>query len=179
VKYVHSGFKGGTSFMKTDRFYLELALAEAERAGREGTYPIGALVVSPDGIILGRGRNQVYSAGDYTAHAEVDAFRNTGGALMASSYRGKCTLYTTLEPCLMCAGALLLANIARVVWAANDPDYGALHPPYDGGLYPALFARILLTATPEHDLADRVQELMQGWIADPKPQKLHWTAMDR
>lgn len=167
------------SFMEADRFYPELALEEAERAGLEGTYPIGALVVSPDGIILGRGRNQVYSAGDYTAHAEVDALRKTEGALMAPSYRGKCTLYTTFEPCLMCTGALLLANIARVVWAANDPDYGALHPPYTGGLYPALFARLLLTATPEPALADRVQELMQRWIADPKPQKLRWTTTSR
>src|SRR5690348_14715560 len=98
---------------------------------------------------------------------------------MAPSYRGKCTLYTTMEPCLMCAGALLLANIARVVWAANDPDYGALHRLYDGGLYPPLFAHLFLTATPEPTLADRVQVLMQQWIADPKPQKLRWTTMDR
>ena len=68
--------------MEADRFYLELALEEAERAGQEGTYPVRTLVVSPDGIILSRGRNQVYSAGDYTAHAEVVALRKTGGALI-------------------------------------------------------------------------------------------------
>lgn len=161
--------------METDRFYLELALEEAERAGQEGTYPIGALVVSSDGIILSRGRNRVYSAGDYTAHAEVEALRSAGGALMAPSYRGTCTLYTTLEPCLMCTGALLMARIARVVWAANDPDYGALHTLYDGGMYPALFAPLLLTATPELVIADRVSELMQQWMVDPKPQKVGWT----
>lgn len=155
------------SFMETDRIYLELALEEAERASQEGTYPIGALVVSSDGIILSRGHNRVYSVGDYTAHAEVEALRSAGGLLMAPSYRGRCTLYTTLEPCLMCAGALLLANIARVVWAANDPDYGALHAFYDGGLYSALFAPLLLTATPE------------PVIADPKPQKVRWTELKR
>ncbi len=161
--------------METDRFYLEIALEEAERAGQEGTYPIGALVVSPDGRILSRGRNQVYSAGDYTAHAEVDALRKSGGALMTLSYRGKCTLYTTMEPCLMCAGALLLANIARVVWAADDPDYGALRNPYTGGLYPALFDSLLLIAAPASDIANRVHNLMEQWVADSKLQKLRWT----
>src|SRR6266699_945769 len=102
--------------MKSDRYYLELALEEAEQACQQGTYPIGALVVGPDGSILSRGQNRVYSAGDYTAHAEVETLRHAGGMLMEPSYRGKCTLYTTMEPCLMCTGALLLATIARVVW---------------------------------------------------------------
>jgi tRNA(adenine34) deaminase len=163
--------------METDRFYLEFALEEAERARQEGTYPIGALIVGPDGIILSRGHNRVYSIGDYTAHAEVDALRSAGGLLMEPSYRGKCTLYTTLEPCLMCTGALLLAQVARVVWAANDPDYGALHTLYHGGLYPALFTPLLMTATPEPIIAERADELMQQWIADPKPQKARWTKM--
>ncbi|GLV60587.1 tRNA-specific adenosine deaminase [Dictyobacter sp. S3.2.2.5] len=161
--------------METDRFYLELALKEAEQAAQEGTYPIGALVVGPDGIIISRGHNRVYSSGDYTAHAEVDALRSAGGTLMAPSHRGKCTLYTTLEPCLMCTGALLMANIARVVWAMNDPDYGALHAHYRNGVYPALFAPLLLTAAPEPIIADRADKLMQQWIADPKPQKVRLT----
>jgi tRNA(adenine34) deaminase len=162
--------------MKSDQFYLALALEEAEKAGQEGTYPIGALVVSPDGTILSKGHNRVYSLGDYTAHAEVGALQNAGSILMAPSYQGKCTLYTTLEPCLMCAGALLMARIARVVWAANDPDYGALHPPYSGGLYPSLFASLLLTATPEPAIAERASQLMQQWAADPKARKARWTA---
>jgi tRNA(adenine34) deaminase len=161
--------------METDHFYLEISLEEAEQAGREGTYPIGALIVSPDGSILSRGHNRVYSAGDYTAHAEIDALRGGGGVLMAPSYRGKCTLYTTMEPCLMCTGAILMATIARVVWAANDPDYGALHTLYQGGLYPALFAPLLMTATPNPVIANRANELMQQWIADPKSQKARWT----
>lgn len=74
----------------------------------------------------------------------------------------------------MCTGALLLANIARVVWAANDPDYGALHTLYHGGVYPALLAPLQMTATPEPDIANRVDELMQRWIVDPKLQKARW-----
>lgn len=164
--------------METHRFYLELALQEAEQAALEGTYPIGALIVAPDGTILASGRNRVYSHGDYTAHAEVDAIRRAGGTLMHPSYRGKCTLYTSLEPCLMCTGALLLACIAHVVWAANDSDYGALHSPYHSGLYPDLFAPLLLTPTPEPALADRSHKLMQQWIIDAKEQKARWTQVE-
>jgi len=131
--------------------------------------------VGPDGVILSKGRNRVYSAGDYTAHAEVEAIRKAGGKLMEPMYRGKCTLYTTMEPCLMCSGALLLANIARAVWAANDPDYGALHTPYQDGVYQALLAPLRMTAMPEPVIADRVHELMRQWIDDPKPQKARWT----
>ena len=76
---------------------------------------------------------------------------------------------------LLSTGALLLANVARVVWAANDLDYGALHTLYHGGQYSVLFASLLMTATPEPVIADRANELMQQWVADPKPQKAHWT----
>lgn len=164
--------------METDSFYLELALEEAEHAGREGTYPIGALIVGPDGTILSRGHNRVYSIGDYTAHAEVEVLRNAREVLMNPSYRGKCTLYTTLEPCFMCTGALLMARIARVVWAANDSDYGALQTLYQGGSYPTLFASLQMTATPELTIANRANELMQQWVNDPKPQMTRWTGIE-
>lgn len=149
--------------MKTDRFYLEVALDEAEQASQEGTFPAGALVVGPDGVILGKGRNRVYSAGDYTAHAEINALRNAGKVLMEPSYAGKCTLYTTTEPCLMCTGALLIANIARVAWVVNDPDFGALSTQYQGGLYPVLLASLRQTAVHEPVLAERIQVLLQQW----------------
>jgi hypothetical protein len=72
-----------------------------------------------------------------------------------------------------------MSRIARVVWAANDPEYGALHTLYDGGLYPALFTPLLLIAAPEPTIADRASELMQQWIADPKRQKTEWTEKQR
>ena len=160
--------------MQSDRFYLELALHEADVARQEGTYPIGAVIVDPDGAIVSKGHNRVYSVGDYTAHAEIDAIRRAGGTLMAPSYFTRCTMYTSLEPCLMCSGALLLANIARVVWAANDPDYGALHNTYSSALYPELFASIAITAAPEPDLALRSQKLMEQWIQDASHHKQRW-----
>lgn len=151
--------------MQTDRFYLEIALNEAEQASQEGTFPTGALIVGPDGMILGRGRNRVYSTGDYTSHAEVNALRTAGKILMEPSYAGKCIAYTTIEPCLMCAGALLIANIARVVWVVNDSDFGALSTQYQGGLYPVLFASLRLTAISEPAIAERIQILMRQWDA--------------
>ena len=149
--------------MHADRLYLEIAIEEAEQAFQEGACPTGAVVVGPDGTILSRGRNRVYSAGDYTAHAEVDVLRNAGKTLMEPSYAGKCTLYTTVEPCLMCTGAILIANIARVVWAMNDREFGALDTHYHGGVYPVLFASLLLTVAPEPAITERVRALMQKW----------------
>ena len=160
--------------MQSDRFYLEQALQEADVARQERTYPIGAVIVDADGIIIGRGRNRVYSDGDYTAHAEIEAIRQAGGTLMAPSYIRRCTVYSTLEPCLMCTGALLLANIARVVWAANDPDYGALHNTYSSALYPTLFASIAITVAPEPDLALHSQKLMEQWIQNASHSKKRW-----
>lgn len=101
-------------------------MQEAEEASKAGTYPIGAIIVNPQGAIIGRGYNHVYHRGDYTSHAEMEAIRDAGCRLMQKPNYNACTLYTTLEPCLMCCGAILLARIKRVIWAKNDDVYGAL-----------------------------------------------------
>jgi tRNA(adenine34) deaminase len=108
-----------------DEQFLREAIAEARRAELEGEVPVGAVLVGPDGeTVLGRGNNQVLRASDPTAHAEIVALRAGGSAL--SNYRLLgCTLYTTLEPCAMCAGAILHARVARLVYAAADPKAGA------------------------------------------------------
>ncbi len=111
-----------------DLDYLRLAIAEAQAAEAAGEVPIGAIIVSPSGEIIGRGNNRVLRDSDPTAHAEIVALRAAGQAL--SNYRilteqGGCTLYVTLEPCAMCAGAILHARIARLVYAAPDPKAGA------------------------------------------------------
>jgi tRNA(adenine34) deaminase len=111
-----------------DLDYLRLAIAEAQAAEAAGEVPIGAIVVSPSGEIIGRGNNRVLRDHDPTAHAEIVALRAAGRAL--ENYRilteeGGCTLYVTLEPCAMCAGAILHARIARLVYAAPDPKAGA------------------------------------------------------
>lgn len=104
---------------------MRLALAEAERARGLGEVPIGAVVVSPDGVVIGAGCNRPISALDPTAHAEIDAMRAAGQRLRNYRLTG-CTLYVTVEPCLMCVGAMVHARIALVVYGAAEPKSGAL-----------------------------------------------------
>jgi tRNA(adenine34) deaminase len=112
-----------------DERMMRLAIAEALAAEVAGEVPVGAIVLAPDGeTILGRGQNRVLRDSDPTAHAEIVAMREAGRAL--SNYRlltpeGGCTLYVTLEPCAMCASAILHARIARLVYASDDPKAGA------------------------------------------------------
>ena len=107
----------------TDLDFMEAALAQACLAGEAGEVPIGAVVVC-DGAILSRGQNRVLRDVDPTAHAEIVALRVAAAAL--GNYRlAGCTLYVTLEPCAMCAGAMIHARLARLVFAASDPKTGA------------------------------------------------------
>ncbi len=118
-----------------DLDFLHAAIAEARAAERDGEVPVGAVIVRK-GEIVARGQNRVLRDHDPTAHAEIVALRHAGRAL--ENYRlvdkstsdkdskdTGCTLYTTLEPCAMCAGAILHARIARLVYAAPDPKAGA------------------------------------------------------
>ncbi len=108
-----------------DEVFLLEALAEARAAETAGEVPVGAIIVAPDGeTILARGNNQVLRTSDPTAHAEIVALRAAGLALANYRLPG-CTLYCTLEPCAMCAGAILHARITRLVYAAPDPKAGA------------------------------------------------------
>ena len=109
----------------TDLAAMHLALAEARAAELAGEVPVGAVILGSDGeTILGRGNNQVLRTFDPTAHAEVVALRAAG--IARSNYRlTGCTLVCTLEPCAMCAGAILHARITRLVYAAPDPKAGA------------------------------------------------------
>ena len=107
----------------TDEALMRTALALAEQAAAAGEVPVGALVVQ-DGVIVGRGYNQPISSNDPTAHAEVVALRDAARHL--GNYRlGGCELIVTLEPCVMCVGAILHARITRVVYATADPKTGA------------------------------------------------------
>jgi tRNA(adenine34) deaminase len=106
-----------------DREFMELALTEAQQAGKAGEVPIGAIVVR-DGEVVARGQNRVLRDLDPTAHAEIVALRAAATAI--GNYRlNGCTLYMTLEPCAMCAGAMIHARIDRLVYAAADPKAGA------------------------------------------------------
>ena len=106
-----------------DLDYLRAAIAEAQAAEANGEVPVGAVVVHENKII-GRGQNRVLRDSDPTAHAEIVALREAG--LTLKNYRLEdCTLYATLEPCAMCAGAILHARLSRLVYAAPDPKAGA------------------------------------------------------
>jgi len=108
-----------------DRDWMHAALALARHAAAAGEVPVGALVVRED-IVLGRGWNRPIGAQDATAHAEVCALREA--CVHVGNYRlPGATLYSTLEPCAMCAGAIVHARIARVVYAADDLRAGAVH----------------------------------------------------
>ena len=112
-----------TSANENDEAYLREAIAEANAAEANGEVPVGAIVVHQNKII-GRGQNRVLRDNDPTAHAEIVALRQAG--LYLRNYRLEdCTLYVTLEPCAMCAGAILHARITRLVYAAPDPKAGA------------------------------------------------------
>ena len=106
-----------------DEFWMRRALQLAERARAEGEVPVGAVLVSGDDCI-GEGWNKPVSSHDPSAHAEITALR-TGAAQLRNYRLPGTTLYVTLEPCAMCAGAIVLARIKRLVYAAADPRTGA------------------------------------------------------
>jgi len=107
----------------SDEVYMREALGLARQAGEVGEVPVGAVVVK-DGAVVGRGHNRPIASRDPTAHAEVVALRDA--AERVGNYRlADCILYVTLEPCAMCAGAIMNARINRVVYGAADPKSGA------------------------------------------------------
>ncbi len=109
----------------SDILFMTIALAEARRGGEQGEVPVGALLVSSAGEELGRAHNAPIRLMDPTAHAEILALRQ--GAERSGNYRlAGTTLYVTIEPCPMCAGAILQARLARLVFGVRDPKAGAV-----------------------------------------------------
>ena len=135
---------------------MRLALAEARRAAALGEVPIGSVVLSPSGTVLGRGHNLTETLSDVTAHAEIQAI-TAAAATLGGKYLPDCTLCVTVEPCLMCAGAIGWSHISRIVFGTPDPKGG----------YSANTIR-----TPFHPrativagvLADECRELMQSFF---------------
>jgi tRNA(adenine34) deaminase len=107
-----------------DEDFMRLALEEARDAAEHGDVPVGAVIVDAGGSVLGRGHNRREIDADPTGHAEILALRDAASRL--GHWRIEATLFVTLEPCLMCAGALLNARVRRVVFGALDPKAGAL-----------------------------------------------------
>jgi tRNA(adenine34) deaminase len=139
-----------------DEYFMRMALKEAERAYDEGEVPVGAVVVI-DGKIVSRGYNMVEKLNDPTAHAEIIALTSAFNAL-GSKYLPDATLYVTVEPCLMCAGALHWSKTGRVVWGASDGKNG--HHVYTEDRNPFHPKTQLLTGL----LADEAAELMKSFF---------------
>lgn len=110
--------------MKDDEA-IALAIAEAKAAGERGEVPVGAVLLGPDGMFLAADGNRILERHDPTAHAEMLVLQAGAAALSNERLTGT-TLYVSLEPCAMCAGAISMARVARVVFAAEDPKGGAV-----------------------------------------------------
>jgi len=108
-----------------DELFMEEALRTAQRALEAGEVPVGAIVVC-DGKIVGRGGNRNIADCDPTAHAEMMALRDAGAAI-GNHRLEECDLFATIEPCAMCAGAIVHARLKRLVYGADDPKAGAIH----------------------------------------------------
>ena len=131
--------------LMTDDEAMAVALEEAEAAGAAGDVPVGAVVLDADGTELARAANERERTGDPTAHAEVLAVRRAAEATGSWRLSG-CTLVVTLEPCPMCAGALLAARVGRVVFGAPDPKAGACGSLYNLCVDPRLNHEVAVTA---------------------------------
>ena len=146
-------------FFPRDEYFMRLAMREAERALEHDDVPIGAVIVH-DGEVLAAARNERELRGDPTAHAEVLAMREAGRAL--GTWRLSATaLYVTLEPCAMCAGAIVLGRVPRVVYAADDPKAGAAGSVLDVLAEPRLNHRPAVTGGV---LADECAALLVGFF---------------
>ena len=140
----------------SDLFFMQLAISEAKKALDKREVPIGAVVVCR-GKVVGRGHNLVETLADATAHAEMQAI-TAATSTLGGKYLKECTLYVTVEPCVMCAGALAWSQIGRVVYGAADPKRGCMR-----------FGRELLHPKTEllgGVLAEECGALMEDFFAD-------------
>ena len=143
----------------SDEFWMEEALRAAQRALELGEVPVGAVVVY-EGEVVGRGWNRNLTDSDPTAHAEIVALRQAG-ANLGNHRLGDCELFVTIEPCPMCAGALVHSRVKRVVYGADDPKAGAIHSVMEVLNHPELNHR---TEVRGGVLAGRSAELLQSFF---------------
>jgi tRNA(adenine34) deaminase len=148
-----------------DTTWMALALEQAQLAAAAGEVPVGALVIK-DGEIIGRGHNRNLLDNDPTAHAEIVALRQAAARLGNHRLTG-CTMVATIEPCSMCAGALIHARIARLVYGATDPKAGAAGSTVQVINHPSLNHRMEVTAGV---LSGKCSEILQDFFRRKREQ---------
>jgi tRNA(adenine34) deaminase len=144
---------------RSDELWMEEALRCARRALEDGEVPVGAVVVC-EGRIVGRGWNRNITTSDPTAHAEIIALREAG-ATIHNHRLGNCDLFVTIEPCAMCAGAMVHARVQRLVYGADDPKAGAVHSVMTVVNHPQLNHKIEVRGGV---LAGRSTEMLQSFF---------------
>ena len=167
----HAGAEQSLPRADTGAFW-RAALGEARRAGAAGEVPVGSVVVR-GGEIVASGRNRVRETGDPTAHAEIEALR--AAAVRLGNYRlTGCDLFVTVEPCLMCAGAILHARIRRLLYAVPEPKFGAIQSRLslvDLGLPHRIEVASGDTAPEAADTARAARELLRSFFRDRRPRR--------
>jgi tRNA(adenine34) deaminase len=144
-----------------DELWMEEALRSAQRALDAGEVPVGAVVVC-EGRVVGRGWNRNISDNDPSAHAEIVALREAG-TIVGNHRLGECELFVTIEPCAMCAGAMVHARIKRLVYGAGDPKAGAVHSAMQVLNHPQMNHKVEVRSGV---LAGRCAELVQTFFRD-------------
>jgi tRNA(adenine34) deaminase len=147
--------------LAADQLWMDQAIDLAITAGQKGEVPIGALIVDESGKCIAASGNIKEQTQDPTAHAEIVVLRRASQVL-GNWYLARCTLYVTLEPCPMCAGAILQARIARLVYGAADPKAGAIHTVLNLPASAAAFHPLTVTAGIREM---ECRQLLQNWFA--------------
>ena len=148
--------------MNKDREYMAIALDEARLAMESGEVPVGAVLIDDEGGVVVRAHNLCESERDATAHAEILAIREAGRHLSRWRLNG-CTLYVTLEPCSMCAGAIMAARISRLVYGATDARAGAVESIFNIPGHPSLAPSPKITAGV---MEDECKDLLQKFFTE-------------
>lgn len=158
-----------------DEYLMRQAIALAYRAKDEGEVPVGAVLML-DGVMIGKGWNCSINQHDPTAHAEIIALRQ-GGTVLGNYRLLDAILYVTLEPCVMCAGAIVHARIKRLVFGAQDKKYGAAGSSMNVLNYPGLNHKITLTSG---ILATTCSEILSNFFSQRRVKnKLHYLKLNR
>jgi tRNA(adenine34) deaminase len=151
-------------YLEVDAPFMDMALDEAKKAGAAGEVPVGAIVVA-DGVVIARGFNQPIGLKDPTAHAEIAALRQAGHH--QKNYRlSNATMYCTVEPCMMCAGAMIHARLSRLVFGTSDPKAGSAGSIYNVLTDPRLNHRVnVVSGIREEECAG----LLRNFFANRRP----------